>query len=124
MPRQGTFQCSGRQDSRDNPCSRDFFIEKLSKEFEINIPTEHGADSVNAVMRMKRRGGIFLSLGGNFLSAMSDTEYTAEALENCNLTVQISTKLNRSHLITGDVGMILPCLGGLINRLHPMDPNY
>ena len=88
-----------------------FFIEKLSKEFDINIPTEHGADSVNAVMRMKRRGGIFLSLGGNFLSAMSDTEYTAEALENCNLTVQISTKLNRSHLITGDVGMILPCLG-------------
>ena len=88
-----------------------FFIEKLSKEFDIDIPPEHGADSVNAVMRMKRRGGIFLSLGGNFLSAMSDTEYTAEALENCNLTVQISTKLNRSHLITGDVGMILPCLG-------------
>ena len=88
-----------------------FFIEKLSKEFDIDISPEHGADSVNAVMRMKRRGGIFLSLGGNFLSAMSDTEYTAEALENCNLTVQISTKLNRSHLITGDVGMILPCLG-------------
>lgn len=88
-----------------------FFIGKLSKEFEIDIPPEHGADSVNAVMRMKRRGGIFLSLGGNFLSAMSDTEYTAEALENCSLTVQISTKLNRSHLITGDVGIILPCLG-------------
>ena len=88
-----------------------FFLEKLSKEFDIDISPEHGADSVNAVMRMKRRGGIFLSLGGNFLSAMSDTEYTAEALENCNLTVQISTKLNRSHLITGDVGMILPCLG-------------
>ena len=88
-----------------------FFIEKLSKEFDIDISPEHGADSVNAVMRMKRRGGMFLSLGGNFLSAMSDTEYTAEALENCNLTVQISTKLNRSHLITGDVGMILPCLG-------------
>ena len=89
----------------------EFFIEKLSKEFEIDTPSDHGADSVNAVMKMKKSGGIFLSLGGNFLSAMSDTDYTAEALEKCSLTVQISTKLNRSHLITGDVGIILPCLG-------------
>ena len=124
MPRQGTFECSGRQDGRNNPCSGSFFIEKLSKEFDIDIPTEHGADSVNAVMRMKRRGGIFLSLGGNFLSAMSDTEYTAEALENCNLTVQISTKLNRSHLITGDVGMILPCLGRTDQQITSHGPNY
>jgi len=50
-------------------------------------------------------------LGGNFLSATPDTEYTAEALRRCRLTAQVSTKLNRGHLITGAQALILPCLG-------------
>ena len=50
-------------------------------------------------------------MGGNFLSATPDTEFTAKALQNCQLTVQISTKLNRSHLIHGKKALILPCLG-------------
>jgi anaerobic selenocysteine-containing dehydrogenase len=50
-------------------------------------------------------------MGGNFISATPDTEFTAEALQNCDLTVQISTKLNRSHLIHGKRALILPCLG-------------
>jgi anaerobic selenocysteine-containing dehydrogenase len=50
-------------------------------------------------------------MGGNFLSATPDTQYTAQALRNCKLTVQISTKLNRSHLIHGKEALILPCLG-------------
>src|SRR5690606_20053475 len=54
---------------------------------------------------------VFISLGGNFLSATPDTRYTSEALERCRLTVQISTKLNRAHLITGEHALILPCLG-------------
>ena len=53
----------------------------------------------------------FLALGGNFLSAAPDTEYTAAALQRCEWTVQISTKLNRSHLVTGKQALILPCLG-------------
>jgi molybdopterin-dependent oxidoreductase alpha subunit len=57
------------------------------------------------------RAKVFIALGGNFLSATPDTAYTAEALGRCNLTVQISTKLNRSHLITGAHALILPCLG-------------
>jgi anaerobic selenocysteine-containing dehydrogenase len=52
-----------------------------------------------------------MALGGNFLSATPDTEYTAEALRSCNLTVQVSTKLNRSHFIHGRKALILPCLG-------------
>jgi anaerobic selenocysteine-containing dehydrogenase len=56
-------------------------------------------------------GKVFLAMGGNFLSAMSDTNRTSTALSNCNLTVHISTKPNRSHLITGKTGIILPCLG-------------
>jgi anaerobic selenocysteine-containing dehydrogenase len=54
---------------------------------------------------------IFFALGGNFLSATPDTEYTARALQNCRLTAHASTKLNRSHLITGEIALILPCLG-------------
>jgi molybdopterin-dependent oxidoreductase alpha subunit len=54
---------------------------------------------------------VFFAMGGNFLSATPDTLYTAEALEKCKLTVQVSTKLNRSHLITGEEAIILPCLG-------------
>jgi anaerobic selenocysteine-containing dehydrogenase len=56
-------------------------------------------------------GKVFLAMGGNFLSAMSDTNRTSTALSNCNLTVHISTKPNRSHLVTGKTGLILPCLG-------------
>ncbi len=57
----------------------------------------------------KRR--VFVALGGNFLSAASDTAYTAQALQNCDLTVSISTKLNRTHLIGGKTSIILPTLG-------------
>ena len=54
---------------------------------------------------------LFRSMGGNFLSATPDTKFTAEALNRCDLTVQVSTKLNRSHLITGKEALILPTLG-------------
>ena len=54
---------------------------------------------------------VFISMGGNFLSATPDTKRTAKALQNVGLTVQVSTKLNRSHLITGETALILPVLG-------------
>jgi molybdopterin-dependent oxidoreductase alpha subunit len=52
----------------------------------------------------------FFAMGGNFLSATPDTHFTAEALQKCDLTVHVSTKLNRSHLIHGKEAIILPCL--------------
>ncbi|MCV5991042.1 CbbBc protein, partial [Escherichia coli] len=54
---------------------------------------------------------VFIGLGGNFAQATPDTERTHNAMRNCNLTVHISTKLNRSHLVTGKDALILPCLG-------------
>jgi molybdopterin-dependent oxidoreductase alpha subunit len=69
-------------------------------------------DTVEAIRRMRAEPGkIFFAMGGNFLSATPDTERTAEGLRNCRLTVQVSTKLNRSHLVTGQRALILPCLG-------------
>src|SRR5437762_10837705 len=82
----------------------DQFMAQLGHEFAFVPPKEHGTDTVGTIKAM-RAGKIrfFLGLGGNFLSATPDTEYTAKALQSCRLTAQISTKLNRSHLITGEI---------------------
>jgi molybdopterin-dependent oxidoreductase alpha subunit len=88
------------------------FLQRLEKRFDFKAPYEHGYDVVAAIKAMhKEKGHVFIAMGGNFLSATPDTSYTAEALRNCKLTVQVSTKLNRSHLITGETALILPCLG-------------
>jgi molybdopterin-dependent oxidoreductase alpha subunit len=88
------------------------FLDSLSKEFNFEPPRHHGYDTVESIKAMHAgRGKVFFALGGNFLSATPDTEYTAEALRRCRLTVHVSTKLNRAHLITGEQALILPCLG-------------
>ena len=88
------------------------FLERLGAEFNFTPPSEHGFDVVHAIEAMhQRRAHVFIALGGNFLSATPDTAYTAQALRQCRLTVQVSTKLNRSHLVTGEHALILPCLG-------------
>ena len=88
------------------------FIKALGEEFHFQPPEPHGFDSVHTVEAMHQgKVKVFVALGGNFLAATPDTKYTAEAMERCRLTVQISTKLNRSHLITGEEALILPCLG-------------
>jgi molybdopterin-dependent oxidoreductase alpha subunit len=66
-------------------------------------------DSIKAMHR--REAKVFFAMGGNFLSATPDTEFTAVALSRCNLSVHVSTKLNRAHVITGKQALILPCLG-------------
>lgn len=86
--------------------------QSLEKEFGFKPPKKEGLDTVNSIKAMHEgKAKVFIALGGNFLSAASDTEYTAKALQNCNLTVNISTKLNRSHLVTGKAALILPTLG-------------
>jgi molybdopterin-dependent oxidoreductase alpha subunit len=90
----------------------DAFLDRLGAEFGFNPPRNHGLDTVRAIQAMHEgQAKVFFALGGNFLSATPDTEFTAEALRRCRLTAQVSTKLNRSHLITGDCALILPCLG-------------
>jgi molybdopterin-dependent oxidoreductase alpha subunit len=88
------------------------FLDALGKEFDFAPPRAHGFDTVEAIKAMHGgRAKVFFAMGGNFLSATPDTEYTAEALRALRLTVQVSTKLNRAHLITGEQALILPCLG-------------
>jgi len=88
------------------------FLDALAKHYSFSPPQNHGYDTVEAIHAMhKREAKIFFGMGGNFLSATPDTEYTAAAMRSTRLTVHVSTKLNRSHLITGEQGLILPCLG-------------
>jgi molybdopterin-dependent oxidoreductase alpha subunit len=88
------------------------FNAAIQKNFDFTPPQQHGYDVVEAIEAMhEQKAKVFFALGGNFLSASPDTEYTAQALRNCNLTVQVSTKLNRSHLIHAKTALILPCLG-------------
>ena len=88
------------------------FLDRLEEVFGFSPPRKHGLDTVGAIHAMHEgRASLFVAMGGNFLSAAPDTAYTAEALQNCRLTVAIATKLNRSHLITGEEALILPCLG-------------
>ena len=88
------------------------FLERLGKVFDFQPPTHRGHDAVRAIKAMHEgRAKVFIALGGNFLSATPDTSYTAEAISRCQLTVHISTKLNRAHLVTGNKALILPALG-------------
>ncbi|MGO4433933.1 FdhF/YdeP family oxidoreductase, partial [Paenarthrobacter sp. RAF9] len=88
------------------------FHDRLDQEFGFRSPREHGYDTVAAIRAM-RDGKVrfFMGMGGNFVRAAPDSEVTEQALANTRLTVQISTKLNHSHLSTGRRALILPTLG-------------
>ncbi len=86
--------------------------QRIEKHMGFVPPAKPGLDTVGSMRAMHEgKAKIFMALGGNFLMAASDTDYTAEALQNCDLTVQVSTKLNRSHLVTGKTALILPTYG-------------
>ncbi len=86
-------------------------LDSIEKTFGFKPPQAHGYAVVDAIKAMHEgKGKVFFAMGGNFLSATPDTELTAEALRRCDLTVHVSTKLNRSHLVHGKQALILPCL--------------
>lgn len=88
------------------------FLDRLGAAAEFEPPRGAGLDTVETIQAMHAgRVKLFFSMGGNFQAAAPDTAYTDEALRNTRMTVQISTKLNRSHLVTGTTALILPCLG-------------
>jgi molybdopterin-dependent oxidoreductase alpha subunit len=88
------------------------FLDALQAEFGFAPPRAHGYDVVDAIRAMRDgRAKVFMAVGGNFVSATPDTEATEAALRNTALTVQVSTKLNRSHAVTGRRALILPTLG-------------
>ncbi|MEU2660808.1 FdhF/YdeP family oxidoreductase [Streptomyces sp. NPDC007325] len=88
------------------------FLDRLAEVCGIDPPRAHGLDTVRTIEAMGRGDvKVFVGMGGNFALAAPDTPVTYEALRNCELTVQVSTKLNRSHVVHGRAALILPCLG-------------
>ena len=88
------------------------FLDSLEKRYAFSVPRESGFNTVESIHAMlEGKAKVFIALGGNFSAATPDTKRTHEALKKCDLTVQISTKLNRSHVVTGKRALILPCLG-------------
>ncbi|MFI6529981.1 FdhF/YdeP family oxidoreductase [Streptomyces uncialis] len=88
------------------------FLDALEKEFGFAPPRAHGYDVVRAIRALRDGDAkVFLAMGGNFVSASPDTDVTEAAMRRARLTVHISTKLNRSHAVTGARALILPTLG-------------
>ncbi|GAB3719066.1 FdhF/YdeP family oxidoreductase [Spirosoma lituiforme] len=86
-------------------------LDALEKEYGFEPPREKGHDVVDSIKAMHEGEiNVFMSLGGNLLSAAPDTEFVADAIRKQRLTVFVSTKLNRGHLVTGKTSLILPCL--------------
>ena len=88
------------------------FLDALRDEFGFEPPREHGFDTVEAIHALRDgEARVFFAMGGNFVSAAPDTEVTEAAMRRADLTVHVSTKLNRSHVVTGREALILPALG-------------
>ncbi len=101
------------------------FLDNLERAFSFRPPQHHGYDVVESIRAMyEGRAKVFMAMGGNFLSATPDTLYTVEALRRCDLTVHVSTKLNRSHLVHGREALILPCLGRTDADLLNGEPQF
>jgi molybdopterin-dependent oxidoreductase alpha subunit len=88
------------------------FLDAMEAEFGVPMPRAHGFDTVDAIRAMRDgRAKVFFAMGGNFVAATPDTDVTEAALRTTALTVQVSTKLNRSHVVPGRRALILPTLG-------------
>jgi molybdopterin-dependent oxidoreductase alpha subunit len=101
------------------------WLAKMDAGTGITSPRKHGYDVVDTIAAMEDgRVKAFVALGGNFAAATPDTPRTFQALSKCALTVQISTKLNRSHLVTGKTALILPCLGRTETDVQKGGPQF
>ncbi len=86
--------------------------DNLRRQFGFEPPAEDGVNTIEAcegILAGRIKG--FVAMGGNFVRAIPDTLQMEPAWRKLQLSVQVSTKLNRNHLVTGKVSYILPCLG-------------
>jgi molybdopterin-dependent oxidoreductase alpha subunit len=101
------------------------FLDSLQKEFGFDPPRENGFDVVDSIRAMRDgKVKVFVGLGGNFAQATPDSDVTADALRRTRLSVQISTKINRSHLICGETALILPALGRTERDVQATGPQW
>jgi molybdopterin-dependent oxidoreductase alpha subunit len=110
-PVRGHSNVQGNRTCGINHRPSESFLARLDAACRIDSPREHGLDTVGTIDAMHRGDvKVFVGMGGNFALAVPDTVYAFEALRACDLTVHVSTKLNRSHLVHGRQALILPCI--------------
>ncbi len=98
---------------------------RMEEKWDFEAPEEDGYNAVTAIQAMHdNKVKVFFSMGGNLLLAAPDTEYTAKGMRNCDLTVMVSTKPNRNHLVTGKEAIILPCLGRTEKDIQAMGEQF
>ena len=101
------------------------FLDALQKEFGFDPPRPHGLDTVDSIRALRDgKAHFFLGLGGNFVQAVSDTDVVVEAMRRARMTVHISTKLNRSHLVCGETALILPTKGRTEKDIQASGPQW
>lgn len=101
------------------------FLDALEKEFGFAPPREHGLDVVRAIRALRDgQAKVFFAMGGNFVAASPDTDVTEAAMRRARLTVHVSTKLNRSHAVTGARALILPTLGRTEKDVQAAGPQF
>jgi molybdopterin-dependent oxidoreductase alpha subunit len=103
----------------------DTFLDAVQSEFGFNPPRIHGADALQTVAGMQKGDiKVFVAMGGNFVGAISDTAVAEAAMRGTALSVQVSTKLNRSHVVTGAEALILPTLGRTEIDIQASGPQF
>ena len=103
----------------------DSFLDALQKEFHFDPPREHGVDALKGIQAMQR-GEIkfWMGMGGNLVAAISDTQAAEKAMRGTDMTVQVSTKLNRSHAVVGREALILPTMGRTEIDIQKAGPQF
>ncbi len=118
-PVRGHSNIQGMRTSGDGENLPVSFLEALEKQSSIEVPRIPGMSVIPAIKSMATgKTKVLISLGGNLASSVPDTPFAEKALRSCRLTVMISTKLNRSHIITGMKALILPCLSRTEEDIH------
>jgi molybdopterin-dependent oxidoreductase alpha subunit len=98
-------------------------LDKLAEQFGFEPPRDKGRNTVEAcegILSGEVRG--FVSIGGNFVRAIPDTDRMEEAWRRLRFSVQVATKLNRSHLVPGEVTFLLPCLSRIERDMQASGP--
>ena len=103
----------------------DEFLDAIEKEFSFAPPRAHGTDALKAIEGMQRgEVKVWFALGGNLVAAISDTGAAEKAMHGTEMTVQVSTKLNRSHAVIGTEALILPTMGRTEVDLQATGPQF
>jgi molybdopterin-dependent oxidoreductase alpha subunit len=124
-PVRGHSNVQGNRTCGINNRPTEEFLKKLDEACGITSPREHGYGTVATIEAMMRgEVKVFIGLGGNFVKSVPDPAYTEKAMQNCELSVQITTKLNRSHVVHGKAALILPCLGRTEIDMQESGPQF